>query len=75
MYVYLFLAVLGLHRCIGLPLVVASGGYSLVGVLRLLTMVVSLVAEHRLWGTGTSVLVAHRLGGFSSQAQFCGSWA
>ena len=47
LFVYLFLAVLDL-RCLGLSLVVASRGASLVAaVLRLLIAVVSLVAEHR----------------------------
>ena len=46
---YLFiLAVLGLHCCIGVSLVVASGGYSLVVVCGLLVVVASLVVEHRL---------------------------
>ena len=41
----------------GLSLVVGSEGYSLVAVLRLLTVVASLVAEHRLQGTWASVVV------------------
>ena len=45
---YLFLAVLGLHCCVGFGLAVASRGYSLDAVHRLLFAVVSLVAEHRL---------------------------
>ena len=45
---YLFLAVLGLFCCVGFSLVAASGGYSLVAVLRLLIAVASLVAEHGL---------------------------
>ena len=48
---FLFLAVLGLGCCRGVSLVVASRGYSLAAVGGLLTAVVSLVAEHRLWGT------------------------
>ena len=47
-FIYLFLAVLGLCRCIGFSLVVASGGYSLVVMCRLLIAVASFVAEHRL---------------------------
>ena len=43
-----FLAVLGLCCSVVLSLIVASGGYSLAGVLRLITAVPSLVAEHRL---------------------------
>ena len=45
---YLLLAVLGLHCFEGFSLVVASGGYSLVAVHGLLTVVASLVAEHGL---------------------------
>ena len=43
--IYLFLAVLGLHCCTGISLLAASGGYSLVAMLRLLIAVASLVAE------------------------------
>ena len=43
-----FLAVLGLCCCVGFSLVVASGGYFLVVVCRLLIVVASLIAEHRL---------------------------
>ena len=49
--IYLFLAVLGLHCCSGFSPVVASRGYSLVAVLRLLILVASLVAEHGLYST------------------------
>ena len=47
-FIYLFLAVLGLCRCMGFSLVAASGGCSLGAVLRLLIVVASLVAEHKL---------------------------
>ena len=57
--IYLFLAVLGLHCCTGISLLAASGGYSLVAMLRLLIAVASLVAE-----------VLGYLGSSS-----CGSWA
>ena len=40
---YLFLAVLGLHCCVGFSLVVASGGYSLVAVHGLRIAVASVV--------------------------------
>ena len=43
-----FLAVLGLCCCVGFSLVVASGGYFLVVVCRLLIVMASLIAEHRL---------------------------
>ena len=45
----------------GLSLVAASGSYSLVEVCRLLIGMASLVAEHGLWDTQASVVVAHRL--------------
>ena len=47
-FVYLFLAVLGLCCSAGFSLVVTSGGYSLVAGHGLLIAVVSLVAEHGL---------------------------
>ena len=42
-----------------LSLVASSGGYSLVVLCRLLTVVASLVAKHRLQGMQASVVVAH----------------
>ena len=49
LFIYLFLAVLGLHCCVGFFLLVAaSGGYSQVAGCRLLFAMASLVAEHRL---------------------------
>ena len=48
---------LGLHCCTGFPLVVESGGYSLV-VHGHLFVVASLAVEHRLSGTQVSVVVA-----------------
>ena len=59
---------LGLCCCSGSSLVVASGGYSLAMVHRLLIAVASLVAEHRLWGTHTSGLAAHGLKSCGFQA-------
>ena len=44
-----------------LSLVASSGGYSLVVLCRLLTVVASLVAKHRLQGMQASVVVAHGL--------------
>ena len=58
---YLFLAVLGLRCCTGFSLVVGSEGYSLAVVLRILVVVASLVAEHRLWSTQASVVGARGL--------------
>ena len=48
LFIYLFLAVLGLHCYMSFSLVVETGGYSLVAVRQLLTAAASLVAEHRL---------------------------
>ena len=59
---------LGLCCCAGSSLVLASRGCSLVVECGLLTVAATLVAEHRLWGTWASVVVA---GGFSG----CGSRA
>ena len=57
LFIYLlFLAALGLCCCTCFSLVVASGGCSLVVVLRLLNVVVSRVAEHRLWSTGSAAV-------------------
>ena len=50
LFICLFLAVLGLHRCMGFSLVVASGGYSLVAVCGLLLRWLLL-----LWSTGSRV--------------------
>ena len=43
---------------LGLSLVAESGGYSLVAVCGLLTVVASRVVEHRLWGLRASVVAA-----------------
>ena len=47
--------------CMDFSLIVASRGYSLVTVPRLLTAVASLVAEHRLWCARASVVAARGL--------------
>ena len=47
-FIYLFLAVLGLHCYMSFSLAVETGGYSLVVVHWLLIAVASLAAEHRL---------------------------
>ena len=52
---------------LGLPLLAASRGCSLVAVCRLLIAVVSLV-EHGLWGVWASLIVAHGL----SYPEACG---
>ena len=46
LFIYLFLAVLGLRCCEGFSLVAASGGYSLLAVHGLLIVVTALVVEH-----------------------------
>lgn len=53
------MAMLGLCCCLGFSLVAVSGGYSLVAV-RILIVVVSLVAKHKLLGAWVSV-AAHAL--------------
>ena len=49
------MAALGLLAVLGLSLVAAGGGYSLVAVCRLLLAMASLVYEHRLKGAWASV--------------------
>ena len=56
LYFSLFFSVLGLPCCWGFSLVVASRGYSLVVLCRLLMAVASLVGEHRLQGAQASVV-------------------
>ena len=55
------LAMLCLHCCACLPLVVVSRGYSLVAELGLLIAVASLVAGHGLLGMQASAFVISRL--------------
>ena len=59
-FLNLILTVLGLCCLVGFLSLPQAGGYSLVVVHGLLTAVASLV-EHRLWGVGASVIVAHGL--------------
>ena len=49
---------LGLRCYSGFPLAVVSRGNSLVAVCGFLIAVVSLVAEHGLWGTWVSIVAA-----------------
>ena len=70
-FIYLFLAMLGLCCCPGFSLVVASRGHSLVEVCGLLIVVTSLVAKRGLQSTG-SVVVAHRLSCFVARGIFPG---
>ena len=64
----------------GLPLVAASGGYSLVAMCELLIAAVSLVVGHRLQGAWASEAAAQRLSSCGSQApehklNSFGAWA
>ena len=65
---FVSLAVLGLHCCARLSLAVASWGYSLVVMHKLLIAIVSLVAEHKLWSQRASEVAACRFSSCSSQA-------
>ena len=67
-YLFIFLAVLGVHCCTGFSPVVASEGYSLVAVSRLLIVLPSHIAELGLQGTQASVVEARGLSVCSSQA-------
>ena len=71
LFIYLFLAVLGLHCCEGFffPLVVKSRGCSLLAVPGLLIVVASLVAEHRPWGFQSSVVATHGLSSCASRLE------
>ena len=68
-FIYLFLAVLGLHCWAGFSLVAASGSYSLVVVFRLLIVVVSLVAEDELLGMHATWAQQFLLQGSRAQTQ------
>ena len=83
----LFLAVLGLCCCMWAFSSCGDGGSSLVAVPRLLIVVASLVAEHRLWGPQASAVAApglsscsspaleHRLSSYGTRAQLLpGTW-
>ena len=67
-FIYLFLAVLGLHCCLGFSSLVASRGYSLLAVLGLLILLASLLAEHGLYSTQASVVAAPGLQSTGSTA-------
>ena len=67
-YLIYLLAVLGLRCCSSFSLVVATGGYCLVTVHRLLSAVASPGVGHRLSGAQASVVVAHGLSNCVSQA-------
>ena len=60
-YLFFFLAALGLCCCAQAFPSCGNGGYSLVLVYGHLTVVLSLVAEHGLSGTQASVVVVYRL--------------
>ena len=65
---FFFLAMLGLHCYACFSLVTVRWGYSLVAMCKLLVVLASLVAKHRLWRMWASVAVVI---GLSS----CRSWA
>ena len=65
---YLFLALRGLHCCVGFSLVVASGIYSLVVVLGLLIAAASLFAEACDFSSRGSWALGHWLNSCGSQA-------
>ena len=64
----LFLAVLGVCRCLGFSLVAARKGSSLAAALGLLVVVASLVVEHRPLHARASVAVARGLSSRSFRA-------
>ena len=55
--------------CMGI-LIALSGGYSLATVSGLLSVVASLVVEHRFYGTQTSLVVVQRLSCLSASGNF-----
>ena len=71
-FIYLLLAIVGLHCYASFSLVVANVGYSLVVAHGLLIEVASLVAEHRLLGTWIQELwllgAKHRLNSCGARA-------
>ena len=71
-FMYLLLAVLGVHCCAGFSLVAESGGYTLVALRGFLIAVASLVVEHhsrsRGLSGGGSWALEHRLGSCGAQA-------
>ena len=60
-FIYLWLCCVFVAAACGLSLVVESRGYSLAALHRLLIVVPSPVAEHRLCAQDSSVVVAHEL--------------
>lgn len=68
LFVYLFLALLGLSCCAGFSVVAVSGGCSLFAVHGLLTTLAFLAAERRLWSIQATVAAARRLRSWGSQA-------
>ena len=60
-YLFIFLAVLGLHCCAQAFSSCGKRGYSVVAVYQLLTEAASSIEEHWPYGGQTSVIVAARL--------------
>ena len=76
-FIDLLRTVLSLRCCVGFSLVPASGGYSLVAVLRLLTTVASFIAEHRLQGFSAVAAPGHNSRGpwvLEHRFDSCGAW-
>ena len=66
--------------CVGFSLIAVNRDYSLVAVLRLLTAVASVAAEHRLYGAQASVAAALGFSCCGFQAVYhrlssCSAWA
>ena len=79
-FIYLFLAVLGLHCCARAFSGCGERGLLFVAVRGLLVAVASLVAEHGALGMWASVVVAHGLSSCGLRAlerrlSSCGAWA
>ena len=79
LFMYLFLALLGLHCCAAFSWVAASRGYSIAAVHRLLVAVAPLVAEHRLQAcrlhSHSSQSLKHELHSCGARAQLLhGMW-
>ena len=71
LFIYLFMATLGLRCCIWAFCSCGERGLLFVVVRRLLIAVASLVVEHGALGARASVVVAHSLGSCGSQALEC----
>ena len=73
LFVCLFLAVLGLHCCVGFSPVAARGDYSLVAVCGVLISVASLVC--RAWALGCVGFSSCGFQALELRLNSCGTWA